>query len=596
MHVFSPLPMGKLVLLVITCVLQAESLRSHACRPTPYGWLIEAEDHRPNTDCHRVADPRASGGAAVSSSTAWQPLARVHKPPPGLPASFEVWTRRRGGPVCLKTFDADGGQRELGWTWGAPARWTWQKAGTFGRADVVDGFLFIRDGDTARLTALDAIAFVTNTANAALAFAPQPQEVALKIDWHANPTHPITARHWAINDYEIVRADKPSAEFDAVLRELSPAIIRIHHAGLADTWSNADTRSWDVATIRAAFDRMPAYAGVPIMVNINNWPRWFHDGPVLPQEKHAAFATLCADLVRIFRDELQRPVAYWEVLNEQDNRYERAGELPALWRLLGDVIDAMRAADPAARIGGPAMTWPKPEWTEGFLSACGDRIDFFSWHNYASGSRDEATEAILTAKVDGLRGMAKGTREILSRHPINRPVETFLTEYNISWTWETRDPRMGDHIGAIFQALVVMSMAEVKVDGAFVWHLKDNIYGLVDHQNTRRPAHMLFRWGPRHLVGDVLSATSSDPAALQVLAVRRADGSRSLLLVNRSDAQVDLPAPRTLLGGDAQILEGRIGADECADLLPVADPGAPVRLPPYSLRLLVAAHPGSALQ
>ncbi len=576
--------------LMLSFASLAERPQSSTPQTTDYGWLIEAEACRPNADCHIAEDPSASNGAGVASASAWQPLARVLTLPQDVPESFEVWTRRRGGPVCLKALSPDGSQKELGWTWGAPARWTWQKAGTFKREALSGGLLVIRDGDKSRTTELDAIAVVTNATLAAMAFAPPPIDVALKIDWSVPTSHPITARHWAVNDYEIVRAPEPSAAFDAVLRDLKPAIIRIHHASLVDTWSDAETRSWDVAKIRAAFDRMPAYEGVPIMVNINNWPRWFHDGPTLPAEKQAAFAALCADLVRIFRDELHQPVAYWEVLNEQDNRYEKAEALPALWQLLATVMDAMHAADPKAKIGGPALTWPKAEWTEGFLDACGDQIDFLSWHNYASGSRDDSTESILTEKVNNICTMARYARDAVAHPEPNRHIETFLTEYNISWSWETRDPRMTNHIGAIFDALVVMGVAEVGIDGAFVWHVKDNIYGLVDSQNVRRPAYQLFSWGGRYLVGKMLPVADSEPSALQLLAVRRADGGRSLLLVNRSDAVLVLPAPRALLGVETPILEGCIDAETCADLRPLAQPDAPLQLRPLSIRLLVGRN------
>ncbi len=558
--------------------------------PRPYGWLLEAEVNRPHSDHRVVEDEEASGQKAIWSRTAWQPLAMVPALPPDAPLSFELWTRRRGGAVCLKALAADGTQRESGWSWGAPERWTWERGGVFRREALEHGFLVIRDGDVAQATELDAVAIVTNAVLAAEAFAPPPMCATLALDWDAPAAHPLTARHWAINDYELLRAREPSAEFDALLRDLDPAVIRIHNAGLVEAWSDAASRGWNVAAIRGAFARMPAYKDVPIMVNINNWPAWFHDGPVLPENLHKPFAALCADLARIFREELKRPVAYWELLNEQDSRYEQAGALPSLWRLLALIMDEIRAVDPDARIGGPALTWPKPDWVEGFLAGCGDRIDFFSWHSYASGSRDDSTTHILSERVDAVCNMAKDARERLARHVPGKRVETFLTEYNISWTWETRDPRMANHVGAIFQALVVTGLAERGIDGAFVWHFKDNIYGLVDLQNNPRPAYHFFRQAGRYLVGDVLPVVLSDPSAMQALAVRRPDGSRSLLLVNRSDTPLLLPSPRRLLASSKPLREFHIGADRCSEVQPVANAEAPFLLPPYSLHLFLLTH------
>ncbi len=565
---------------LLACELRAEP------EARPYGWLYEAEANAPQSTCSVIDDARASGKRAVSSKAAWQPLIAVGGLPEGLSGSFELWTRRRGGPVCLKALLPEGGQKELGWTWGEPAKWEWHRAGSFERKVLESGFLFIRDGNGERWTSLDAVAIVTNADLAAAAFAPEPLDVSLEIPWTAEPGGTISARHWAVNDYEILRAKDASETFDGRFRDLAPALVRIHHAGMAETWSNAETRGWDVEKIRASFERMPAYRGTPILVNICTWPKWFHDGSVLPEERHDDFARLCADLVRVFRDELHIPVAYWEVLNEQDNAYEKAGDLPSLWRLLSKVMAAMREADPAAKIGGPALTWPKGLWTDGFLETCGGQIDFLSWHSYASGSRNDATDFILTDRVRAICDMARGAREALARYPAAARAETFLTEYNISWTWETRDPRMANHIGAVFDALVVKGVAEAGLSGAFVWHLKDHIYGLLDGDNTVRPAYHLYRLGARHLVGDMVPAEASDPDALQVLAVRRADGKRAVLLINRSGHPLRLPSAQTLLGA-ADIAEAEIGPSDFRDLAPMASPAAALNMAPLSLRLFV---------
>ncbi len=157
----------------------------------PYGWLYEAER---TSNASVREDASASGGALASSTQPWQPLATVAKLPSGLPERVEVWTRRRGGPICLKAVAADGSQRELAWTWGEPRRLTWQKSADLQPGDRAGGLLVIKNGDAAE-TSLDALALVANAAAAAVAFAPPPVKASVAVDWKGRSTHALTPLH-----------------------------------------------------------------------------------------------------------------------------------------------------------------------------------------------------------------------------------------------------------------------------------------------------------------------------------------------------------------------------------------------------------------
>ena len=99
---------------------------------------------------------------------------------------------------------------------------------------------------------------------------------------------------------------------------------------------------------------------------------------------------------------------------------------------------------------------------------------------------------------------------------------------------------MGNNVGAVFDAVAVSRLARAGISGMTVWHAMDNIYGLIDYEGNRRSPAYLFRWGPAHLSGEIVRAESSDPAALEVLAVRGLDGRRSLLLMVKAGRRVRL--------------------------------------------------------
>lgn len=584
----------------------------------PEGVLIEAETLPPRSASQVVQDVRASGGSAVESSADWQPLFASEAIPHLTDSdSITVWVRHRGGPIQLKTV-VEGKQVERKWVWDKPSEWRWSSFGSLSPAELGDGIVVIRgSGAAAVAPAVDCVVLSSDAAakpaamrsttagpaNAAEAgitshqsgptdnvpdAAAAPIPVHLTVDW-ASSIGDITPMHWGIADYAITNPDQYSVPgFNSYMARANPALIRIHHAGLAERWTDAATRRWDAAKIAAAFAAVePGYGDAKIMLNIPSWPEWLHDGATLPPEKEDAFAALVADLVRVMRDEVGVEVEYWEPLNEKDNNYEKEGRLDDLWRLYNKCAVAIKGVDPQAKVGGLAFTWSKPAWVNAFVEQCGPHIDFVTWHNYATGQLDEANTAIFD-KVD--RNLVPNAHNVLSalRQKLpNKRVETFLDEYNISWTWQTRDPRMGNNVGAVFQALVVKKLAEAGVTGLTVWHALDNIYGLLSSDGAMRtPAH-LFLWGRPLLTGQMAAVTSSNPTAAEALAVTAASGERSVLLIVEAGQRVVLSGGASALGfsDGAKVTAQRIDAETAGPIDFIVSDQELV-LPGYSLTLL----------
>ncbi|NJM93379.1 MAG: T9SS type A sorting domain-containing protein [Cytophagales bacterium] len=411
------------------------------------------------------------------------------------------------------------------------------------------------------------------------------QNVQINTAWNAVPIGEVRPTIWGVNDYEIMygNTDRPGdVGFNEFIKNIQPGIIRIHNAALVWEWTQASTKTWDRAKIVAAFEKAYGFKNTPIMLNISHWPSFIHDGDILPENKHQEWIDLLVQLVDIL-DEEGIQIDYWEVLNENDNKYEQAGKLPELWGLLKKIMLALKAADPDAKVGGPALTWPKQLWVEGFLNECGGIIDFMSWHNYASGDPSTSNQNVINA-IDNLENHAQLVLNELAERNITG-VQTFLTEFNVQWTWTPYEERHHTHVGAVFQAGVMHRMAQLGVTGSMVWHAKGQSYGLILADNTVSSTGYLYTWGRRYLTGNMYTS-SADDNQVETWAVS-SGGNKSMLILNKSGNTKNVSGVDAILGLDnplpIRVLQLNDSGYEPQVL---ALSGNQIELQPYSVTLI----------
>ena len=383
-----------------------------------------------------------------------------------------------------------------------------------------------------------------------------PVPVVVTINWNRVVAQ-ATPRAYGLNAFRgFDPAITTSPAYQKNLRWMSPGLLRLHNGGaMGDAtknttgWMDEAHRRWDAAKIKAALAGFPTHA--PLLVNIPTWPDWMADGDgFLQANQTAAYARLCADLVRIVGHDCRRPGLLWEVTNEQDERYfvnlhegggwgplkdpARPDRVEELAGIYAQCAAAMKAADPTIRVGGPAMERPDLTPVMGrFVRAAGPILDFFSYHAYASGSAADSDQIIFDRAQD-FGHTAQAIGEAVRAARPGRPIPLFCDEYNISYTWETRDPRMTDIEGAVFDALALSSAVTGGAAGTAAWNECDGIYGKMDDQYHLRPSATVFHWLNMEMVGAVVSASSADPHSVAAYAVQTPSGRRSLLLVNRS--------------------------------------------------------------
>ncbi len=534
---------------------------SAAAPSRPVGELFEGE-LSVASDSQILNDDQALGGKYVENGRAWQPLVQVSLPEAG--DRFTVHVRHKGGPLLLKTVDDQGKQIDIGSVWSKPIEWTWSSGGTYSRAQVGKGIWIIR-GDGAGAVAVDAVvlgapggeggpvlpedATVASTNTTLPPDRPREgaaaQQATVSIDW-SQTVGTVPAEMWGVNDYEIHQPG-PAGDpgFNDFMERLDPPVIRIHRGSFPKEWLDADQRKWDVEKIKSVWaNAARAYGDSAVMINISSWPKWMcePDSGMIAREHEAAYAQLCAELVRIMRDEVKREVRYWEITNEKEGMYDKAGRLEDLWRVYNLAVAAVKKESPEAMVGGPALTWANQKWIDSFIKHGLAGSDFVTYHNYGTGDIYDDNPKLFS-KLNAFEGHARQMRRSVDKAAAaagRGHIPVHLSEFNVKWTWDPYERRHENAVGAVFHAGVIRRASLAGLDGAQVWHVKGNAYGLIDSSNRVRHTAHLYLWGPRLLVGKIAKHETSTPDLLEVLPVVSADGQRALLLANKADHPVDI--------------------------------------------------------
>ena len=124
----------------------------------------------------------------------------------------------------------------------------------------------------------------------------------------------------------------------------------------------------------------------------------------------------------------------------------------------------------------------------------------------------------------------------------DRRIPIHLNEYNISWTWETRETRMVDHKGAVFDALCFVEFATNGLDVSNAWNERDGVYGKMSKEYELRPAAHVFHYVNSWMKGDAVAVESSDPEKVVVFAAKN-NGKAGLLVINRTNVENSLQFP-----------------------------------------------------
>lgn len=245
------------------------------------------------------------------------------------------------------------------------------------------------------------------------------------------------------------------------VRTLHPRIIRLFIQEYFDLMPSPGRYHWD--TLDASVDLIRKTGATPLM-NIDFKPRLLYpkvDEKIVDPTSYEQWERLIYEMVRHYRQRGSN-IQYWEVANEPD--IGENGGCPYLFTAENyppyyqHTVAAIRRADPAAKVGGPALANSQSPILPALLDFA-DKVkvplDFVSWHIYSSDPQR------VRATIDSVH-------ELLKEHPSLHP-ETILNEWNMA----LRDPPQDPQFQPCYIVETVYQMKEGGLDYSCYYHIRD---------------------------------------------------------------------------------------------------------------------------
>jgi len=410
----------------------------------------------------------------------------------------------------------------------------------------------------------------------------------LSINWTPDVVRVTQPNLYGVNNYKLhVPADLTAF---SLMQQAGIKFFRFHHGPLMDFWTDATTRDWITQKVLDPY--LPFLANPDpqrsILQTISRPPAWMPTvAGVLDPAYHTEYAQLCARLIKILNVDNNAGIEYWEPLNERNKLYKDAGQLPQLYALYSECAQAMKAVDPSIKVGGLAFTNDDSTIANAFATACGPDIDFLSFHRYSSTNPNESTPCIMFRTQNYATYTQKFQQVAINNFP-DRFVPIMLNEYSINYDYRANEQRNSTHVGATWFASILKYMAEANLPFGAVWNFQDDIYGLVDNSNLKRPAYDLFRFLNTYFVGQMAQITSNDPN-IEAIGVTRADGNKALMIWNRGSSIDSRVAIRSSYLATAN-LEGfkidETGTNPYQIFMKTFNNGSPIPITPYRIIII----------
>jgi hypothetical protein len=259
----------------------------------------------------------------------------------------------------------------------------------------------------------------------------------------------------------------------------------------------------------------------------------------LPPADFQKFARICANVVRHYNhgwaNGHQWNIRYWEIWNEPNLQTFWLGTPEQYFDLYEVVTAALKQADPAVKVGGPAISGVEAnQFLEAFLARCQARslpLDFCSWHSYG----DKHASALDHARY------VKG---LLAKHGFTR-TETHINEWSPSFepmaNWLGKPARMRDFFtrvssreGGAYNVSYLVFMQDAGIDALDFYSLDTGAFSPIDRYGAPKPAYFAFK--AFSLFHDTLVRAKAEGSQLEtgfaVLAGLAPDASRANILLS----------------------------------------------------------------
>ncbi|HWQ90971.1 MAG TPA: hypothetical protein VN673_04815, partial [Clostridia bacterium] len=255
--------------------------------------------------------------------------------------------------------------------------------------------------------------------------------VPVLVDFRVAADYPLSKTKFAVYNSGFVPLQHYKRD-EPLFRELRPESLRIDLWWGGGKWSRPPV-SGTSEQLRFDFEEMD---GLAELLNRNGirpyWAYCYIPAPLQPpgtrdSRKFNNHFKMWGEAVAAFARHARekgagKTIGYHEIYNEPDNRDFFLGTMQDYFGMYREGSLAIRAADPDAIIGGPAVAFTD-DWVSPFLDmVAGERLplDFFSFHYYPG----------VPWKAKDLAGVVANIRGELAKHPALSTTEMHLNEFN----------------------------------------------------------------------------------------------------------------------------------------------------------------------
>jgi hypothetical protein len=247
-------------------------------------------------------------------------------------------------------------------------------------------------------------------------------------------------------------------------------------------------------------------------VALNIFP-YLKKGHVLPPSNYEKYAEVIYQTVRHLNVEKQFGIKF-TVWNEPNVKFWQ-GTQDEFLKISEITALAVKRADPATMVGGPATAGFNPDWIRVFLKHFADNdlpLDFISWHHYLYYSKLMYKNGRSQQQFYSFKEQLDKLKEILDDYPEVGEPELYITEW--AYDWKPSDVSL--IFNGAYVAQSIYEMMQGGVDGATYC----GILGLLESPD---PAADVFKFFHKLEDNRLETAVERDNSSINCLASGRSE-------------------------------------------------------------------------
>ena len=392
--------------------------------------------------------------------------------------------------------------------------------------------------NTSSLPLVMGISLAKNIQTENVDMKPMPKVSCLTVDYKIENGQTISENLFGINDSFLNRPNisVDESRYQDLIREIAPGVVRLHmgysmKTVFPDVDSTADFTRFN--GLLRTFEREDR-KGQKIIFCFAGHPKWVKMSDSVIRSR---YVDCCMQVVE-YLDLKGVNIDYWQLSNEP---YCGSGvnDGGAYWDFYNELGQLIHDFNPAYKVGGPVVCFPDLGVIKDFLANCYGNIDFVAWHWYPTGSIETPTR-VLMSRTKEFGDRIRGIRELTLEYPNLKDAEFMMSEFNMNYDWQDRDPRQANHVGSCWLASIYKHMAEAELDISTIWQAaQDGTFGILDDDIKPRPNAALIMLMNRYFKNAIIVKDVCNNEKVEALACIN-DDSYLLMLINKDNKNIEL--------------------------------------------------------